>query len=208
MTENAASASGPVSGASWSDPAGLRQALQALYAGREQHLKAAFDRSLPFADAVLDNRWERARRLGFGEGSSIYDTAIVFGEVVVGHQTWIGPGVILDGSGGSLRIGSFCSISAGVHIYTHDTVRWALSGGLAPQHVGPVRIGDCCHIGAQSIVIAGVEIGEKCVVAANSFVNRNVLARTIVGGSPARLLGRVVGDGVDIELVFDEEKGP
>jgi acetyltransferase-like isoleucine patch superfamily enzyme len=49
-----------------------------------------------------------------------------------------------------------------------------------------------------------VTIGEMCVVAANSFVNRDVQARTIVGGTPARTIGHVEGDGEDCRLVFDE----
>ena len=50
--------------------------------------------------------------------------------VTVGAGTWIGPNTLLDGTGG-LSIGASCSISAGVQIYTHDSVMWALSGGTA-----------------------------------------------------------------------------
>ena len=71
-------------------------------------------RTLPFGDYFVD-RWEKANELGFGKGTSIYDSAIVIGDVKVGENTWIGPNVILDGSGG-LQIGSWCSISAGVQI--------------------------------------------------------------------------------------------
>ena len=35
------------------------------------------DRSLPFADLLFD-RWERAKLLKFGEGSSVYDSAQIF----------------------------------------------------------------------------------------------------------------------------------
>lgn len=71
-----------------------------------QKLKSHFDvsfleelnRSLPFADLLFD-RWERAKMLGFGEGTSVYDSAYIFGDVKVGKNTWIGPFTILDGSG-------------------------------------------------------------------------------------------------------------
>ena len=101
--------------------------LRALWRERREEVDARFRRTLPFADYVVD-RWEKARALGFGEGASIYDSALVIGDVSVGEQTWIGPGVVLDGSGG-LSIGAYCSISAGVQIYSHDTVAWATSGG-------------------------------------------------------------------------------
>ncbi len=168
-------------------------------------MRGEFDRSLPFADAVLRNRWERAQALGFGEGASIYDSAIVYGAVAVGEHSWIGPSVLLDGSGGPLSIGAWCSISAGVHIYTHDTVLRSLSGGVMDRYCAAVSIGDRCYIGAQSVIRAGVQIGTMCVVGANSFIHRDVPERSIVGGSPGRILGRVEGDGASVRLVIDRQ---
>ena len=183
----------------------LLNSLRRIYENREAELKGKFDRSLSFADALLDNRWTRARRLGFAEGVSIYDSALVYGDVRVGSQTWIGPAVILDGTGGGISIGSFCSIAAGVHIYTHDTVLWAVGGGRSPRRKASVMIGDCCHIGAQSIILPGVTMGSQCVVAANSTVNRPVPPQTIVAGSPARAIGRVVGEGENVRLVINDQ---
>jgi acetyltransferase-like isoleucine patch superfamily enzyme len=113
---------------------------------------------------------------------------------------------MLDGSGGGIRIGSTCSLSAGVHIYTHDTVLWALSGGNSKPRQGPVSIGSCVYIGSQSVIARGVTIDDMCVVAANSFVNRDVPGRNIVGGTPARTIGHVEGEGEAIRLVFHDLK--
>lgn len=183
----------------------LIRLLREAHASREAELKSRFDRSLPFADGLFD-RWERAKQLGFGEGSSIYDSALVYGDVRVGANTWIGPNTLLDGSGGGLIIGSWCSISAGVHIYSHDTVRHALSGGKLPKREAPVVIGDCVYIGGQCIVTAGVQIGPRVVVTANSLVIRPVAAGSIVGGTPAKPLGRVEGEGENVKLVFDKKE--
>jgi acetyltransferase-like isoleucine patch superfamily enzyme len=180
----------------------LKELLLALHMRRDTELRSQFDRSLPFADALFD-RWERARRLGFSEGVSIYDSASVFGDVKVGQHTWIGPNVMLDGSGGGLTIGSYCSISSGVHIYSHDTLAWALTGGKAATRAAPVSIGNCCYVGSQSIIAAGSRIGDQCVVSANSFVNGEVAARTIVGGSPARVLGVVEIRDAEVRLIFE-----
>ena len=173
--------------------------LQAVYLQRDAELKQQFDRSLPFADALFD-RWERARLLGFGDGTSIYNSALVFGDVRVGTNTWIGPFTILDGSGGGITIGDYCSISAGVHIYTHDTVLWALSGGQLTKQAAPVRIGSCVYVGSQCVLAAGVQIGTRCVIGANSFVNCDVPDGTIVGGSPAHIIGRITGEGQSVKL--------
>ena len=101
--------------------------LRQLWRQRSIEVAKEWNRGLPFADYLID-RFDRAKSLGFAEGSSIYDSVLVLGGVKVGSHTWIGPFSILDGSGG-LEIGSYCSISAGVQIYSHDSVEWAVSGG-------------------------------------------------------------------------------
>lgn len=183
-------------------PERFAELLRASYLAADERLRAEFQRSLPFQDALFD-RWERARRLGFAADASIYNSAAVFGEVSVGRATWIGPNTLLDGSGGGIEIGAHCSISSGVHIYTHDTVLWALSGGKCERRQAPVRIGDCVYVGSQSVIAAGASIGSRCVVAANSFVNGDVPEATIVGGTPARRIGTVVGEGEQVRMVFD-----
>ena len=166
-------------------------ALYASYHQRDAELQEHFQRSLPFQDALFD-RWERARTLGFGEGTSIYNSAVVMGKVTVGQQTWIGPNTLLDGTGGGLSVGSHCSISAGVHIYTHNTVQRCLTLGQAAIDQAPVSIGDGVYIGAQSIVREGVTIGNRVVIGANSFVNQDIPDNTIVVGSPAKVIGHVI----------------
>lgn len=185
-------------------PERFAELLVACYRANEDRLLQDHQRSLSFQDGMFD-RWERARRLGFGERTSIYNSATVFGNVSVGADSWIGPNTVLDGSGGGLSIGSFCSIASGVHIYTHDTVLWALSGGALQRAEGSVSIGSCVYIGSQSVIAAGVRIGSRCVIGANSFVNNDVADGTVVGGSPARRIGTVVGESDAVRIVYDSE---
>ena len=110
------------------EPAALLDALRALYEQLRADMRERWRRDLPLEELLFD-RWERARSLGFGEGSSIYHSSYVYGDVRVGSDTWIGPFTLLDGTGG-LTIGDNCSISTGVQIYSHDTVKWAVSGGV------------------------------------------------------------------------------
>ena len=167
--------------------------LAVLHARLRDDMRSRFQRDLPLEE-LLGDRWERARSLGFGERSSIYASAYVYGEVAMGAGTWIGPWVLLDGSGG-LTIGSGCDISAGVQIYSHDTVERVLSEGRREVARAPVRIEDHCHVGAAAVVLKGVTIGHHSVVGASALVNRDVPPLTIVAGIPARAIGRVELDG-------------
>lgn len=185
-------------------PEALVDALRAVRRLTDDDQRERWDRSLSFGDALFD-RWERAERLGFADGASIYDSALVYGAVAVGAHTWVGPGTLLDGSGGGLVIGAWCSVSAGVQVYTHDTVLRSLSMGTRAREAGPVRIGDGCHLGALAVVAPGVTIGDRCVVGAHSFVKHDVADRTVVAGTPARVIGRVVGDGDEVRI---ERAGP
>lgn len=181
---------------------GLQADLAQLHARLRDEMRERFQRDLPL-DELLSDRWERARSLGFGEGSSIYASAYVYGDVHVGDGTWIGPWVLLDGSGG-LSIGSGCDISAGVQIYSHDTVERVLSEGRIDVAHAAVSIDDYCHVGAQAIVLKGLTIGHHSVVGAAALVNRDVAPLTIVAGVPARRIGRVELNGTGVvSLLYD-----
>jgi acetyltransferase-like isoleucine patch superfamily enzyme len=163
-------------------------------------LKRKYNRVVPLNDLVTD-RWEKAQYLGFGENTSIYDSSYVYGDVKVGKDTWIGPFTVLDGSGG-LQIGSNCSISAGVHIYSHSTVLWAVSGGKEPYEYRQVSIGDNCFIGPQAIIQYGVSIGNSSIIGANSFVNKDIPDHAIAAGNPAKVIGEVIIKNGSTELIY------
>lgn len=160
-------------------------ALRTLIAELRREKREKFRRHVSVGDLLTD-RWEIARDYGFGEGTSCYDNVLILGDVTVGRHCWIGPNVILDGSGG-LTIGDHCDISAGVHIYTHHTVARALSGGIAPIDKAPVRIGSRVYIGPQTVVQKGVTIGDSVVIGAMSLVNCDIPSGAKAWGIPATI---------------------
>lgn len=120
--------------------------------------------------------------------------AWLIGDPEIGPGTWIGAFTVIDGSGG-LVIGAGCDISCGVHIYTHSSVRRCVSGRRFDQvERQPTRIGDRVFIGANAVVTMGVTIGDEAVVAAGAVVTRDVAARTVVAGVPARPVADVALD--------------
>ena len=165
--------------------------LQTFYYKRAHEIKKKFNRVVPFGDAIID-RWEKSKLLGFGKNTSIYDSAIIFGEVEVGENTWIGPHVILDGSGGILTIGSYCNISAGTQIYTHNSVAWVITGGKAEYVKKSTTIGSYVYIGPHVTISAGVHIGDHVIIGAHSYVDKDIPSYTMAFGSPARKQGEIV----------------
>lgn len=164
--------------------------LKKIWQARRKEVHQKFNRTLPFGDYIVD-RWEKAKILGFGRGSSIYDSSLVLGVVIVGEDTWIGPFTVLDGSGGRLEIGSHCSISAGVQIYTHDTVERSLTGGKAPITRAATKIGSNCYIGPNTVIAKGVTIGDRVVIGANSLVLENIKSDCKAFGTPCRVVKRL-----------------
>ncbi len=154
-----------------------------------RYKKKQYNRAVSLGDLLID-RTEKAKFLGFGEGTTVYDSSLVIGDVKVGKNTWIGPFTILDGSAG-LEVGDNCSIASGVQIYSHETIDWALSGGKVAYTKAKTIIGHCCYIGPNTVVSMGVKIGNHCLIGANSVVNIDLEDYTIAGGSPCKVIGRV-----------------
>jgi acetyltransferase-like isoleucine patch superfamily enzyme len=70
-----------------------------------------------------------------------------------------------------------------------------------------VKIGNCCFIGANSVIKDGVSIGDHSVVGACSFVNKEVPPYSIVVGTPAKIVGNVVVDDKgNISFKYNKEQ--
>lgn len=179
----------------------LYQQIKQLHNELDNAFITSFHRSLPLNEVLID-RWERAEKLGFGSNTSIYDSALVFGLPQIGNNCWIGPFTIIDGSGG-LKIGNYCTLSAGVHIYTHDNVQQTLSSGQKPIERSSVVIGNNVYIAPHAIVTKGVTIGNYCVIGAQTFINKDIPDHSIVFGQPGKVVGKVkISQNNDIQFIY------
>jgi acetyltransferase-like isoleucine patch superfamily enzyme len=121
--------------------------------------------------------------------------AWIIGEPEIGEGTWIGAFTVIDGSGG-LVIGPGCDVSCGAQIYTHSSVRRCVSGRrFTDVERAATHIGERVFVGANAVINMGVTIGDEAVVASGAVVTRDVPARTVVAGVPARAVAAVVLDG-------------
>jgi UDP-2-acetamido-3-amino-2,3-dideoxy-glucuronate N-acetyltransferase len=80
--------------------------------------------------------------------------------------------------------------------FINDRYPRAVNGRGEPQtdqdwKVVPTIVRRGASIGSGSTILCGVEIGEGAIVGAGSVVTRNVPARTIAAGNPARVLRKI-----------------
>jgi acetyltransferase-like isoleucine patch superfamily enzyme len=79
----------------------------------------------------------------------------------------------------------------GIHVGAESFVAFdaaILSHEMIRALYAHTRIGRRCFIGARSMVMPGVTIGDGSIVAAGSVVTKDVPARSIVAGNPARII--------------------
>lgn len=87
-----------------------------------------------------------------------------------------------------VTIGNHVFIGPNVSIYTacHPTDPDERRDGR--EWAKPVTIGNDVWIGGGATILPGVTVGDGAVIAAGAVVTRDVPARTIVGGNPARVI--------------------
>ena len=76
----------------------------------------------------------------------------------------------------NVQIGSHCSI------YSHSTI---------DDKQGSVKLMKNCRVGTHSTIMPGVTIGENSIIAAYSFVNKNIPENEMWGGIPAKLMKKL-----------------
>jgi acetyltransferase-like isoleucine patch superfamily enzyme len=167
-----------------------------------QQMQEKYDRVLPL-DEMLLNRWRKAELLGFGKKTSVYENVYLYGRPNVGKNVWVGPFVVLDGTGG-LTIGDGCDISCGVMIFTHSTHLRCVSKGNMEIMKKPVKIGNYVYIGSGAIILPGITIGDHSIIGAGSVLTRDVGAFSVVMGVPAKIVGKVILRGKIAKIVFSK----
>lgn len=90
-----------------------------------------------------------------------------------------------------IHIGEGTFVGAGAMIFDNDfhspVGEWTW-GNAAPDNPKPIIIGRGVFIGTRAIILKGVTIGDRAIVGAGAVVTRDVPARQLVAGNPARII--------------------
>ena len=137
----------------------------------------------------------RPHLLSCGENFKVAEQAFIYSpeklragnHVYVGFCTYLGNGAITLED--EVLIGNHVSITAANHLERDRSFRFGGSELL------DVRIGRGTWIGAHACIMAGVTLGAGCLVAAGAVVTKSHGERVVLGGVPARVIGRLADDG-------------
>jgi len=87
--------------------------------------------------------------------------------------------------GDKIEIGHGCAIGRDVVIRSYDGHMIKMSGYSISK---PIKIGNHVWIGQGATILKGVTIGDGAIIAAGALVTKDVPAKSIVGGVPAKVL--------------------
>ncbi|KAK8861193.1 hypothetical protein IAR55_002012 [Kwoniella newhampshirensis] len=116
--------------------------------------------------------------------------------ITFGDDVYIGPNCqFLDVC--PIIIGDRTMIAANCQLYTptHPLAPEERNGLQGPEWAKPITIGHDCWLGGGVILVPGITVGDGAVIGAGSVVTKNVEARSVVAGNPARVVKRIAADG-------------
>jgi acetyltransferase-like isoleucine patch superfamily enzyme len=120
------------------------------------------------------------------------------------ENSYVGMNSVLNGFAAKVTIGANVSIAQSVTILCDSGPNASPQlQRLFPLENGPVTIGNHCWIGAFSMIMPDVTLGEFCIVAAKSFVNQSFPAYSIIGGTPAKLIRKFTEEEIEQLLKND-----
>jgi len=136
---------------------------------------------------------ELSPNLRIGRGSTIGSFTKIKttdGPLLTGQRCSFGTGCFLDPGSGGITIGDNALVGPNVVIvavnYTYEDPELPLQDqGVTSSGI---RIGGNVWIGANSTLVDGAEVGDNCIIVANSLVNKVFPPNSIIQGNPARVI--------------------
>ncbi len=156
-----------------------------------------FDSVLNFINSILLNASFRKRisvykkkykiqsNVLFGHGAVLDGPN---GNIQIGAGTYFNSGLIQCGSNSQIVIGNNCAIGYNVNILSVTHNSDFPTGPNRKIIEASINIGNDVWIGSNVFIKEGVTIGNNVIIGANSVVTKSFSSRTIIGGTPAKIL--------------------
>lgn len=88
-----------------------------------------------------------------------------------------------------ITLGNHVYITDGVRFITHDGGTLIFRDIVRDLEITkPIKVGDYVYFGTRSMVLPGVTIGNRCVIAAGAIVTKNVPDNSVVAGVPGKVI--------------------
>jgi len=140
-------------------------------------------------------RWSRIdvfpwNRFEIGDLTTIEDFCTVnngSGPVLLGNRVRVGIGSVIIGPvtmGNGSGLGQHVFVSG----FNHGYKDGSKNSSIQPLDIKPVVIEDDAHIGANSVITAGVTIGRRTQIGAGSVVTKSIPPFSIAVGNPCRVI--------------------
>jgi len=109
------------------------------------------------------------------------------GDVIMGNRVRIGIGSVVIGP---VTMGNGSGLGQNVFVagFNHGFSDATKNSSIQPLDIRPVVIEDEAHIGANSVVLAGIRIGTRCQIGAGSVVTKDIPPYSVAVGNPARVI--------------------
>lgn len=109
------------------------------------------------------------------------------GGITIGKNCFLGDGVVLD-TAERIILQDDVTLSFDVMVLTHTNVGYRDHPVQAhiPSVAKSTMFKKGCFIGVRAVILPGLTIGEGAAVAAGAVVTKDVPAKTLVGGVPAK----------------------
>jgi acetyltransferase-like isoleucine patch superfamily enzyme len=112
---------------------------------------------------------------------------------------------IVNGFAAQVTIGSHVSIAQNVNIMADSGPNASPQlQKIFPIQKASVTIGNHCWLGASVIIMPAVQLGDYCIVAANSYVNTSFAPYSIIGGTPAKLIRSLTQTEINVLINNDK----
>jgi len=125
------------------------------------------------------------------EAPLIFHNCIDFSNLVIGSNCHIGKNCFFD-LRGKVILEDNVVISMQTTFITHQDLNKSELRKIYPASTGDIKVKHNCYIGVNATLLKDVVINEFSVVAAGSVVTKNVPSYSVVGGTPAKMIKRVI----------------